>query len=205
MPEISSRLSSICPDTYICVWQISESAEFFAQFPSHWSTPAIRAEIQSKKYLESMAARFCLWTLMQKRRLDELTLEQDERGRPFLKDSDWNVSISHSYPFAVACLSKKPFTGVDLERKGRNIQKIAPRFLNPNEFENLQHDDIMLTLAWSAKESIYKAWQKPGLSLQKEIQLEIKHEQMTAKVHEQDSFPIHHEIFNDFVLTMVNH
>ena len=205
MPEISSRLSKLCPDTHIKVWQIGESAEFFAQFPSNWSMPAIRAEIQSKKYLESIAARFCLWELLQELRVVELKLEQDERGRPFIKDSDWQVSISHSFPFAVACLSKMPHTGIDLEKKGRNIRKIAPRFLNPIELAEWQNDELMLTLAWSAKESIYKAWQKPGLSLQKEIQLEFKQNQMSGRVHEQDPFPIHHEIFNDFVLTLVNH
>lgn len=205
MPEISSRLSKFCPDTHMKVWQISESAEFFTQFPSNWSMPAIRAEIQSKKYLESIAARFCLWDLMQELHVVELKLAQDERGRPFIKDSDWQVSISHSFPFAVACLSKKPHTGIDLEKKGRNIQTIAPRFLNPIELAEWQDDELMLTLAWSAKESIYKAWQKPGLSLQKEIQLEYKQDQMTGRVHEQAPFPIHHEIFNDFVLTLVNH
>ncbi len=205
MPEISSRLPKLCPDTHIKVWQISESAEFFAQFPSNWSMPAIRAEIQSKKYLESIAARFCLWELMQELHVVELKLEQDERGRPFIQDSDWQVSISHSFPFAVACLSKKPRTGIDLEKKGRNIQKIAPRFLNPIELAEWREDELKLTLAWSAKESIYKAWQKPGLSFQKEIQIDIKQDQMTGIVHQQDSFPVYHEIFNDFVLTLVNH
>jgi phosphopantetheinyl transferase len=205
MPEISSRLSKLCPETHLKVWQISESAEFFAQFPSNWSMPAIRAEIQSKKYLESIAARFCLWELMQEHQVDELKLEQDERGRPFIKDSDWQVSISHSFPFAVACLSKKPHTGIDLEKKGRNIQKIAPRFLNPTELAEWHDDELMLTLAWSAKESIYKAWQKPGLSLQKEIHLLIKQDRITGQVQKLDSFPIYHEIFNDFVLTLVNH
>jgi len=142
---------------------------------------------------------------MQELTLENLKLEQDERGRPFIQDSDWHVSISHSYPFAVACLSKKPFTGIDLEKRGRNIQKIAPRFLNPVELANWQHDELKLTLAWSAKESVYKAWQKPGLSLQKEIHIEIKQDQMTGIVHGQDSFPIYLEVFDDFVLTLVKH
>ena len=205
MPEISSRLSKLCPDTHIKVWQISESTEFFAQFPSNWSMPAIRSEIQSKKHLESLAARFCLWELMKEQHVNDLKLEQDDRGRPFIQDSDWQVSISHSFPFAVACLSKKHHTGIDLEKKGRNIQKNAPRFLNPIELALWQDDELKLTLAWSAKESIYKAWQKPGLSLQKEIQIEFKQDLMTGKVLQQDSFPIYHEIFYDFVVTLVNH
>ncbi len=205
MPEISSRLSKLCPDTYVQLWQIDESADFYAQFPATWSMPPIQAHVQSKKYLESMAARYCLWQLMQQIGLTDWEMKQDERNRPFIEHPEWHVSISHSYPFAAACISKKAFTGIDLEKKGRKIQQVAPRFLNSEELNTWQNDELMLTIAWSAKESIYKAWQKPGLSLQKEIHLQMTATELTGQVSAGTSFPIHYEIHNDFVATLVNH
>lgn len=205
MPEISSILSNPVNDTYVCVWRIDEPADFFSIFPNTWSMPPIQANVQANKYLESLAARFCLWKLMQKLDLQDLELIQDGRHRPYLNHPDWHISISHSYPFATACISKLPHTGIDLERKGRNIQKIAPRFLNTIELEAWKDNPMNLTIAWSAKEAIYKAWKKPGLSFQKEIELSFDGSQLGGKVNQQEAFRIRYEIFDDFILTLVNH
>ncbi len=205
MPEISSSLSYHSQDTFVKIWKIEESADFFLDFPESWSMPPIKAHLQAHKYLESLAARYCLWQLMKSLDLHELELQQDERGRPYLAHPEWNVSISHSYPFSTACISKKPQTGIDLEKKGRNIQYIAPRFLNTIELHDFKADSLKLTLAWSAKESIYKAWNKPGLSLQNEIQVFLKEEKLQGTVHQQNLFNIQYEVFDDFVVTLVNH
>lgn len=205
MPEISSILSNPSNDTYVSVWRIDEPAAFFRIFPNSWSMPPIQADAQAHKYLESLAARFCLWNLMQKLNLQDCELQQDGRQRPFLNHPDWHISISHSYPFATACMSKHPFTGIDLERKGRNIQKIAPRFLNSRELEAWKHDPMTLTIAWSAKESIYKAWKKPGLSFQKEIELTFNEKHLSGKVNQQEAFSIAYELYDEFIITLVNH
>jgi 4'-phosphopantetheinyl transferase EntD len=205
MPEISSSLSHHSQDTFVKIWKIEESADFFLNFPDSWSMPPIKAHVQANKYLESLAARYCLWQLMKNLDLQDFELQQDERQRPFLTHPEWNVSISHSYPFSAACISKKPQTGIDLEKKGRNIQKIAPRFLNAIEYDVCKEDSLKLTLAWSAKESIYKAWNKPGLSLQNEIQVIFDGEKLQGMVHQQNPFNVLYEIYQDFVLTLVNH
>jgi 4'-phosphopantetheinyl transferase EntD len=202
MPEISSQLSNPSLDTYVKLWKIEEAADFFQKFPASWVMPSINV---AHKSLESLAARYCLWELMKSLDLSTLVLHQDDRKRPYLNHSLWHVSISHSYPFAVACISKKPFTGIDLEKKDRNVQKIAPRFLNPMELELWKDDALKLTLAWSAKESIYKAWKQPGLSFQKEIELQINADKLRAQVNQEDSFNVAYEIFDEFVITLVNH
>jgi 4'-phosphopantetheinyl transferase EntD len=205
MPEISSSLTNPTDDLHVSVWRIDEPAAFFSIFPNSWSMPPIQANVQAKKYLESLAARYCLWILMQKLALQDCALQQDGRQRPFLNHPDWQISISHSYPFAAACMSKKTFVGIDLEKKGRKVQKIAPRFLNPIEFHAWKDDLLTLTLAWSAKESIYKAWKKPGLSFQKEIGLTFNNEVLSGKVNQKEAFGIQYELFDDFIITLVNH
>lgn len=96
-------------------------------------------------------------------------------------------------------------TGIDIEKKDRNVKKIAPRFLNPTELANWQADSLKLTLAWSAKESIYKAWKKPGLSFQQEIALNFIDEQFYGQVNSAEPFSIAFEQFDEFVITLVNH
>jgi phosphopantetheinyl transferase len=205
MPEISSCLSQHSHDTFVKIWKINESADFFQKFPDSWSMQPIQEHVQAKKYLESLAARYCLWELMKSQELTAFDLMQDDRQKPFISHPDWHISISHSYPFAAACISKKSRTGIDLEKLGRNVEKIAPRFLNPTELAQWKGESLKLTMAWSAKESIYKAWGKPGLSLQKEIQLVINSNLIQGKVHQNDSFEVLFEIYDDFLITLVNH
>ena len=202
MPEISSQLSNPSHDTYVKLWKIEEAADFFQKFPASWVMPSINV---AHKSLESLAARYCLWELMKSLDLATLVLNQDYRQRPFLNHPIWHISISHSYPYAAACISKKPFTGIDLEKNDRNVQKIAPRFLNPTELELLNEDALKLTLAWSAKESIYKAVRKPGLSFQTAIELQFNGEKLSAQVNQEDSFNVAYELFDEFVITLVNH
>lgn len=205
MPEISSKLSNHCGDIHVKLWEIEEKPDFFQIFPPTWSMPPIQTKIHENIFLESLAARFCLWELMKSVGIEKLELRQDQHNRPYLNHPTWQISISHSYPFAVACLSSKQYTGIDLEKKGRNVEKIAPRFLNPTEFQAWEGDNLKLTLAWSAKESIYKAWQKPGLSFQKEIQLSYLGEQLQGRTGDNDPFTVHYELHDNFVITLVNH
>lgn len=162
MPQFFSKISDV--DFQILVWKIDEPLAFFETFPTSWSTPAVENPI---KKLESMAARFCLHQLSSE--FDRLILVQNDRNRPFFQHSDWHISLTHSYPYVAAACSRKYRIGVDIEKPGRNIEKIAPRFLSPTELEKWNESSNLLTLAWSAKESVYKAVGKPGLSFQNEI------------------------------------
>ena len=162
MPQIFSKISSEV--FQILVWKIEEPIAFFETFPGSWSTPSIENPI---KKLESVAARYCLHQLSSE--FDSLVLVQNDRNRPFFLDSDWHISITHSYPYVAAAFSPKKRVGIDVEKPGRNIEKIAPRFLCATELEKWKDTSNLLTLAWSTKESIYKAVGKPGLSFQKEI------------------------------------
>jgi 4'-phosphopantetheinyl transferase EntD len=59
-----------------------------------------------------------------------------------------------------------------------------------------------LTLAWSAKESIYKAVGKPGLSFQKQIEIaEFDENPCKAKIAGGEEISLHWEEFPEFCLT----
>ncbi len=75
--------------------------------------------------------------------------------KPQLKNSGYNISISHCKTHATIAISQSP-VGIDLEIPGNRIKKTAGKFLTHKE-KQLANDDIrMLTLFWSAKESVYK-------------------------------------------------
>ncbi|MFD3407551.1 4'-phosphopantetheinyl transferase superfamily protein [Aquirufa sp. HETE-83D] len=196
MPQIFSKISS--EDFQILVWKIEEPLAFFETFPASWSIPAI--ENPTKK-LESIAARYCLQQLSTE--FDPLILVQNDRNRPFFQDADWHISLTHSYPFVAAACSRRNRIGIDLEKPGRNIEKIAPRFLNPAELAKWKDASNLLTLAWSAKESIYKAVGKSGLSFQKEIEIaDFDQNPSQAQLASGEKINLFWEEYPDFSLTV---
>lgn len=196
MPQIFSKISSEV--FQILVWKIEEPISFFETFPASWSTPAIENPI---KKLESVAARYCLHQLSSE--FESLVLVQNDRNRPFFQDSDWHISLTHSYPYVAAAFSPKKRVGIDVEKPGRNIEKIAPRFLCASELEKWKDTSNLLTLAWSAKESIYKAVGKPGLSFQKEIKIsDFDQNPCEARIANGEEIDVFWEEFPEFSLTV---
>jgi phosphopantetheinyl transferase len=171
MPQISSKsLLSSSNALQWMIWEITEDLTFFQTFPENWVSNN-HQDIVSQKKLESSAARFCLWTLCQQISEGMWDLRKDERNRPYFDQSDYHISLSHSFPFVAAVISHKKPVGIDLERFGRNVEKIGPRFLSAEEWNRWQNSHSDLTKAWTCKEAVYKAICVPGLAFQQDIQL----------------------------------
>jgi 4'-phosphopantetheinyl transferase len=196
MPQLFSKISA--DNFQILVWKIEEPIAFFETFPASWSTPEIENPIKKR---ESIAARYCLYQLSPE--FESLILVQNDRNRPFFEDSDWHISLTHSYPYVAAACSRKKRIGIDVEKPGRNIEKIAPRFLCAAELAKWKDASNLLTLAWSAKESIYKAVGKPGLSFQKEIEIcDFEQNPGKAQIVTGEKIEIFWEEFPEFSLTV---
>lgn len=196
MPQIFSKISA--SECQILVWKIEEPLAFFETYPQSWSTPAIENPL---KKLESIAARYCLHQLSSE--FEKLILIQNDRNRPYFKDSDWHISLSHSYPYVAAACSRNNRVGIDVEKPGRNIEKIAPRFLCASELAKWKDSSNLLTLAWSAKESVYKAVGKPGLSFQREIEvIDFDQNPCHVQLASGEKISLFWEEYPDFSLTV---
>lgn len=109
--------------------------------------------------------------------LIEILLERPQEvsynnsGKPYLKGTSQNISISHSADFATVFISEKKI-GIDVEQTTRNIDRVAPRFLHPDEtkfiakLENQQNAKILF---WSAKEAIFKCTEFQGIQFNQQI------------------------------------
>lgn len=81
-------------------------------------------------------------------------------GSPFMKNSDFALSITHSHDYSAVLLSKKIRPGIDIQRISEKVHRIRHKFVHPGE------DDLIdcsidptkaLTILWCAKEAIYKS------------------------------------------------
>ena len=202
MPQISSKSLLLSSNALQwMIWEITEDLSFFQTFPENWTTNKDH-QIVSQKKLESSAARFCLWTLCQQISEGPWDLRKDERNRPYFDQSDYHISLSHSFPFVAAVISHKKTVGIDLERFGRNVEKIGPRFLSAEEWNRWQDSHSDLTKAWTCKEAIYKAMGVPGLAFQQDIQLP-SFANNPFKIHVRDKkITISTEVFEDFACSI---
>ena len=202
MPQISSKSLLLSSNALQwMIWEITEDLSFFQTFPENWTTNKDQ-EIVSQKKLESSAARFCLWNVCQQISEGPWDLRKDERNRPYFDQSDYHISLSHSFPFVAAIISHKKPVGIDLERFGRNVEKIGPRFLSAEEWNRWQDSHSDLTKAWTCKEAIYKAMGVPGLAFQQDIQLP-SFANNPFKIHVRDKkITISTEVFQDFACSI---
>ncbi|UZO81604.1 4'-phosphopantetheinyl transferase superfamily protein [Aquimarina sp. ERC-38] len=99
-------------------------------------------------------------------------LYYNDLGKPFLQDSK-SISITHSYHFSAIIVSDSP-TGIDIEKQRKKIGVIKDKFIGNDciAFTSNQEENIrLLTIAWGAKESIYKMKATPGVSLKNHIEI----------------------------------
>jgi phosphopantetheinyl transferase len=92
-------------------------------------------------------------------------VEYNKNGQPFVRQTEQNISISHTKGFAAVAISPKVTTGIDIEYPSERISRLSPRFVSDleNSFIPLENPSIYHALIWCAKETVYKMAAQPGI------------------------------------------
>jgi phosphopantetheinyl transferase len=94
---------------------------------------------------------------------------KDEHGKNQVMTGSGFVSLTHTNGLAAAIFNTNTSVGIDLELVKERVLKIGPKFLSESELEFIQKDPLLYTIAWSAKESIFKCQGKRGVSFRENI------------------------------------
>lgn len=147
--------------TQVAIWRIEEPEDFFLE-----KVPLKRDVSHPYKRLQHLAGRYLLPTLIEGFPLKEIEIA--DTRKPYLPGEPYHFSISHCGNFAAAIVSDKNRVGVDVEMVTPRMHDIAHKFLNNEEKSLLEQYEVitqvhleLLTIIWSAKESIYK-WYGSG-------------------------------------------
>jgi 4'-phosphopantetheinyl transferase len=140
----------------LAVWSLAESFEELSSLISLKEEDSIRLEkitshIRKREFL---TVRILLSGLLGF--YPEIIHDQDRR--PFLSNSGYNLSISHSRSLVTVILSEKQ-VGIDTEENTRNVSHITKRFLCPEEIfwtSLTENPNNTWILCWSIKESVFK-------------------------------------------------
>jgi len=153
-------------------WRIDETEAYFLDrlelFPSEIQQ---LSKIKGRLRIEWLASRWLLHT-MSGRTLRGACLK-DKYGKPYLTDSNFNISISHSWN--MVCIMAAPYAiGIDIQREVSKISRIEKKFMRPVEKESLQNDTKIphLHIYWGAKEALYKAYGRKQLGFVRHIHVD---------------------------------
>jgi 4'-phosphopantetheinyl transferase len=117
----------------------------------------------SRKRLEWLAGRVATKEVMHSLNLDFCGITKDEFGKPFPKNYNYQLSLSHSFPYAAVLLDRHSPVGIDLEQPKAKLLKIAPRIHHQEELHDLGTDVVKHCIYWCAKESMIKRYGKKDL------------------------------------------
>ena len=107
------------------------------------------------KKINQKASEYCLKKLIPEILSPKIGYETS--GKPYLLNSSFCISKSHSHSKLAICIDKKKRTGCDIELIRPKVINVRAKFLNENELPIISSESIEKNIiAWSVKESLLK-------------------------------------------------
>lgn len=203
------KIEQIKDSRYIAIWQVTENAdELREQLTLSPDDAELLTTFRSeKKVLEWLAGRNCLRALCQHLNLPYCGVRKNSNGKPFLKNSQGEISLTHSFPYVAAIIDSTCDVGIDLEQPKEKLLRIAHKFLSEDEQVTASDDVKKLCIYWCAKETMYKICDQK-ISFKNHMQIEpfeIKGRgHLIGKVIANGtvkSYKLEFRIENDYILT----
>ncbi|MFK7806846.1 MAG: 4'-phosphopantetheinyl transferase superfamily protein [Saprospiraceae bacterium] len=151
------------------LWKIEEDEIFFLeQLQLNKEEEQYIAGIKGHRRLEWLASRFLLHKMSGRAKRGPCI--KDEHGKPFLVDSLFDISISHSREFA-SVIAAPQCVGIDIQKIVSKIERIAHKYMRDEETESLKPETRLehLHVYWGAKEALYKAYGRRQLDFREHI------------------------------------
>lgn len=157
------------------VWQVTESAvELRGRLPAQGPYDEELAQFRSAgRRLEYLAVRVLLQELMGG---DPPLVAHLPSGKPCLADGSRHITVSHTAGYVAVGLHPVAEVGIDIERIGERVRKVRSRFVRDDEipgFEALPAGEqlVQLLLHWSAKETLFKLMDVPGVDFVRHLRV----------------------------------
>jgi 4'-phosphopantetheinyl transferase len=120
--------------------------------------------------IEWLSVRVLLNAMTQR----ELSIFYNRNRKPFIKEENFLISISHSRDLTSIMLSRQKRVGIDLEYMSHRIGNISDRFINSQEqiTSDEEQRKYHLYIHWCAKEALYKICDKQDINFKETLTIE---------------------------------
>lgn len=210
MPLIEK--TELSGETRLGIWKLEEDAEVFLSKLklNQKEKDFLNTIVNSKRYKQWLGSRVLLKELLD---TDEFVeLKNDEHGKPMLSTMPYHLSITHSAEYAGVIVSKEYAVGIDIEHIHPKIERIAHKFMCPEDFDSLdfQYEIEQMYVYWCAKEAMYKLYGKRALDFKKHIFIQpfeyMHFGEIKGKIQKDDyrhEFKITYEKLGDYMMAYV--
>lgn len=181
MPLLEIR--QLSPHTRLGLWRMDEPQE---------GTPRQRERLAEQLLLTAMMDGDTSYSI-----------DHEPSGKPFLTSPltplTSHLSISHTRGYVVMLISEDSGVGVDIEYRSDRVERIASRFIRPDEQVETTDEKLLL---WSAKEAVYKLFSEDRLAFFDMRVLSIGEGMMQIENKKRDEVvAVSYEFTPDYVLT----
>ncbi len=182
------------------LWKIEESVEDLLAF-----NPDNAIFIEEVPNVQRQKEILCKHLLLSSFFEQKIALKYDDNGKPYILDSEYNISISHTKKFVVVARSTHK-VGVDVEHFRPQLEKVKHKFCSPFEMDYLEDSNRLLALAmiWSAKETVYKLVGKEVVVFNQQMQVKpfsLEDEALEVELNNKRRLKVDYLILEDAVLT----
>ena len=163
-------IKGITDHSTLGVWRINESIDELERGVLKNEKEHAR-HYHPKKKKEHYASRMLIAKVMNSLGLEYHGIVKDNHGKPFLGGYDMHLSITHNDDFVGCLINRLHPCGMDIEHQRVQLPRIMRKYLNDHEQMLYGGDMERLTVAWSAKEAIYKIYGRKNLHFSQDIRI----------------------------------
>ena len=196
------------------VWKIDESWQDMLEAFSNkdiYSTGVAEIRSEGRKQ-EWLAVRLLLKQMLG----FETCIEYKENGAPFLPESIYNISISHTKGYATVLLSENSAPGIDIEYRSGRAWKLREKYIGDDEMtmfsspcsDGLPDCDTLATVCWCAKETAFKVLQQVEVDFIKHLHIlpftlsdKGRFLMKETKTLQQQEFYVNYQVAEDYIIT----
>lgn len=184
-------------EIHFLIWHLTESLdELLSQSQLGIDDREAFSEIShTQKQIEFLAGRLAIKKLCELESIGFEGIIKDENGKPFLKNSEFEMSISHTIDYIGVVFKEKSAIGIDIEKPRQQLLKIVPRLFSESEVEFIENEIEKATLYWSAKEALYKLYGKRKVDFKENLFLSWEDGRLFGEIKMPDYDARHKIIF----------
>jgi 4'-phosphopantetheinyl transferase len=98
-------------------------------------------------------------------------LQKLETGKPILVDVKLEMSVSHCENYLAVLITNLDKAGIDIQNTNEKIKAVAARIFSVQELAQINEDKNLLARAWSAKEAMFKFYEKGKINFKRDLHL----------------------------------
>ncbi len=157
----------------IALWHLTEEEPALAAcLPVEEAKRLAKEALSPKRFYERAATRLLLDSLEATR---GAIVAHTAEGQPYLPGRPGHLSISHTRQWVTVAWHPSLPVGIDIERLGSQVERVAPRVLDPTELnahnDSSQTHRLWLHLCWSAKEALFKAIPEAAIDFREHLHI----------------------------------